>query len=71
MDWERSSRDGRNVALEQQVANVAKSVEAAEALCDEIAELKAQVESGSIDFRLRFASPPVAMLGRLWSQRIR
>ena len=43
VDWERAiaERDEKIAALEQQVADAAKSVEAAEALRGEIAELKA------------------------------
>ena len=56
-DWEKAiaERDEKIAALEQQVADAAKSVEAAEALRGEIAELKAQGESDRIDFKLQLA----------------
>ncbi len=57
VDWEKAiaERDEKIAALEQQVADAAKSVEAAEALRGEIAELKAQGESDRIDFKLQLA----------------
>ena len=57
VDWDKpiAERDERIAALEQQVADAAKSVEAADALRSEIAELKAQGESDRIDFRLQLA----------------
>lgn len=57
MDWEKAiaERDERIAALEQQVADAAKSAEAADALRGEIAELKAQGESDRIDFQLQLA----------------
>ncbi|MBQ9003656.1 MAG: hypothetical protein IJ087_17565 [Eggerthellaceae bacterium] len=48
-------RDERIAALEQQVADAAKSAEAADVLRNEIAELKAQGKSDRIDFRLQLA----------------
>ena len=56
-DWEKAvaERDGRIAELEAQVAEAAKTVEAAEALRGEIAELKAQGESDRIDFQLQLA----------------
>ena len=42
-------------SLEAQVAEAAKIAETAEQLRGEIAELKAQGESGSIDFKLQLA----------------
>lgn len=57
VDWEKAiaERDGRIAELEQQAADAAKNAEAAEALCGEIAELKAQGESDRIDFQLQLA----------------
>ena len=57
VDWEKSiaERDERIATLEQQVADAAKNAEAAEALRNEIAELKAQGESDRIDFKLQLA----------------
>ena len=57
IDWEQAvaERDGRIAELEAQVAEAAKTVEAAEALRGEIAELKAQGESDRIDFQLQLA----------------
>ena len=57
VDWEKAiaERDERIAALEQQVADVAKNAEAAEALRGEIAELKAQGDSDRIDFKLQLA----------------
>lgn len=56
-DWEKAvaERDEKIAALEAQVAEAAKSVETAEKLRCEIAELKAQGESDRIDFRLQLA----------------
>lgn len=56
-DWEKqiAERDERIAALEQQVADAAKSAEVAEALRGEIDELKAQGESDRIDFKLQLA----------------
>lgn len=56
-DYERAiaERDERIAALEAQVADAAKSAEAAEELRAQIAELKAQGESDRVDFRLRLA----------------
>lgn len=56
-DWEKavSERDERIAALEAQVAEAAKNAETAERLRGEIAELKAQGESGRIDFKLQLA----------------
>ena len=56
-DWEKAiaERDERIAALERQVADAAKSAEAADALRAEIAELKAQGESDRIDFKLQLA----------------
>ena len=57
MDWEKAiaERDERIAALEQQVADAAKSAEAAEKLSAEIDELRKQGESDRIDFRLQLA----------------
>lgn len=57
MDWEKAiaERDERIVALEQQVADASKSVEAAEKLSAEIDELRKQGESDRIDFKLQLA----------------
>ena len=57
VDWEAAiaERDEKIAALEAQVAEAAKSAEAAETLRYEIAELKAQGESDRIDFRLQLA----------------
>ena len=56
-DWEKAiaERDGRIAELEQQVADAAKNAETAEALRNQIAELKAQGESDRIDFQLQLA----------------
>lgn len=50
-----AERDERITALEAQVAEAAKSVEAAEKLSQQIDELKAQSASDRIDFELRLA----------------
>ena len=57
VDWEKAiaERDEKIAALEAQVAEAAKSAEAAETLRSEIAELKAQGESDRIDFKLQLA----------------
>ena len=57
VDWEKAiaERDERIAALEQQVADAAKSVEAAEKLSAEIDELRKQGESDRIDFQLQLA----------------
>ena len=57
IDWEKAvaERDGRIAELEAQVAEAAKSAEAADALRGEIAELRAQGESDRIDFKLQLA----------------
>ena len=57
IDWQKAidERDGRIAGLEAQVAEAAKSAEAAEQLRSEIAELKAQGESDRIEFELRLA----------------
>ena len=57
MDWEKAiaERDEKIAALEQQVADAAKSVEAAEKLSAEIDELRKQGESDRIDFKLQLA----------------
>ena len=51
-DWGKANaeRDGRIAGLEQRVADAAKNAETAEALRNQIAELKAQGESDRIDF---------------------
>lgn len=56
-DYEKqiAERDEKIASLEAQVAEAAKSAEAAEQLRGEIAELKAQGESDRIDFRLKLA----------------
>lgn len=56
-DYERAigERDARIAELEAQVAEAAKSAQAADELHAQIAELKAQGESDRIDFRLRLA----------------
>lgn len=56
-NWEKAvaERDERIAALEAQVAEAAKRVETADALRNEIAELKAQIESDRIDFKLQLA----------------
>lgn len=56
-DWQKAirERDGRIDELEAQIAEAAKTVEAAEQLRREIAELKAQGESDRIEFELRLA----------------
>ncbi len=56
-DWEKAvaERDEKIAALEAQVAEAAKRVETADALRNEIAELKAQGESDRIDFRPQLA----------------
>lgn len=57
MDWQSAikERDSRIAELEAQVAEAAKSAEAAEALRGEIAELKAQGEDQRVEFELRLA----------------
>ena len=50
-----AERDEKIASLEAQVAEAAKSAEAAEQLRGEIAELKAQGESDRIDFKLQLA----------------
>lgn len=57
-DWEKqiAERDARIAELEGQVAEAAKTAEAAEKLRGEVAEVKAQSESDRIDFRLQLAS---------------
>ena len=57
VDWEKAiaERDERIAALEHQVADAAKSVEAAEKLSAEIDELRKQGESDRIDFKLQLA----------------
>ena len=50
-----AQRDSRIAELEAQVADAAKTAEAAEALRGELAELKAQGESDRIDFKLQLA----------------
>lgn len=57
VDWEKAiaERDERIAALEQQVADAAKSVEAAEKLSAEIDVLRKQGESDRIDFKLQLA----------------
>ena len=57
-DWEKqiAERDARIAELEGQVAEAAKTAEAAENLRGEVAEVKAQSESDRIDFRLQLAS---------------
>lgn len=57
MDWHSAikERDGRIAELEAQVAEAAKTAEAAEALRGEIAELKAQGEEQRVEFELRLA----------------
>ena len=50
-----AQRDSRIAELEAQVADAAKTAEAAEALRGEIAELKAQGEAERIDFKLQLA----------------
>ena len=56
-DWKAAiaERDGRIAELEAQVAEAAKSAEAAEALRSEIAQLKEQGKSARIEFELRLA----------------
>lgn len=56
-DWEKqiADRDARIAELEGQVAEAAKTAEAAEKLRGEVAEVKAQAESDRIDFRLQLA----------------
>lgn len=56
-DYEKqiAERDEKIAALEQQVADAAKSVEAAEKLSAEIDELRKQGESDRIDFKLQLA----------------
>lgn len=48
-----AERDERIAALEQQVADTAKTAETADALRSEVAELKTQGESDRIDFELQ------------------
>ena len=57
MDWQSAikERDGRIAELEAQVAEAAKSAEAADALRGEIAELKAQGEDQRVEFELKLA----------------
>lgn len=54
-DWEKqiADRDARIAELEGQVAEAAKTAEAAEKLRGEVAEVKAQAESDRIDFKLQ------------------
>lgn len=56
-DYEKAiaERDERIAALEAQVAEAAKTAEAAEKLRGEVAEVKAQAESDRIDFKLQLA----------------
>lgn len=56
-DYEKqiAERDEKIASLEAQVAEVAKNAETAELLRGEIIELKAQGESGRIDFKLQLA----------------
>lgn len=56
-DWEKAvaERDEKIAALETQVTEAAKNAETADALRNEIAELKAQGESDRIDFKLQLA----------------
>ena len=56
-DFERqiAERDTKIAALEAQIAEAAKTAEAAETLRSEIAALKAQGESDRIDFQLQLA----------------
>ena len=56
-DWEKqiAERDARIAELEGQVAEAAKTAEAAEKLRGEVAEVKSQAESDRIDFRLQLA----------------
>lgn len=56
-DYEKliAERDEKIAALEAQVAEAAKTAEAAEKLRGEVAEVKAQAESDRIDFRLQLA----------------
>lgn len=56
-DYEKAiaERDEKITALEAQVAEAAKTAEAAEKLRGEAAEVKAQAESDRIDFRLQLA----------------
>ena len=57
IDYEKqiAERDEKIASLEAQVAEAAKSAEAAEQLRGEIAELRAQGESDRIDFKLQLA----------------
>lgn len=57
VDWKAviAERDEKIAALEKQVAEAAKSTEAADALRGEIAELKAQGEDQRVEFELRLA----------------
>ena len=50
-----AERDSKIASLEAQIAEAAKTAEAAEKLRGEIAELKAQGESDRIDFKLQLA----------------
>ncbi len=56
-DWEKqiAERDEKIAGLEAQVAEAAKTAEAAEKLRGEVAEVKAQAESDRIDFKLQLA----------------
>lgn len=56
-DYEKqiAERDARIAELEGQVAEAAKTAEAAEKLRGEVAEVKAQAESDRIDFKLQLA----------------
>lgn len=56
-DWEKqiADRDARIAELEGQVAEAAKTAEAAEKLRGEVAEVKAQAESDRLDFKLQLA----------------
>ena len=56
-DYEKqiADRDAKIASLEAQIAEAAKTSEAAESLRTQIAELKAQGESDRIDFKLQLA----------------
>ena len=56
-DWEKqiAKRDAKIASLEAQVAEAAKTAEAAEKLRGEVAEVRAQAESDRIDFKLQLA----------------
>ena len=57
VDWEKAivERDERIAALEKQVVDAAKSVEAADKISAEIDQLRKQSESDRIDFKLQLA----------------